>query len=238
MPTSAPLPAVADRIRSRAWSHADVRCALDQPGAMAWVDGDALVCAWGPPAVVHAVEADAFGPTAALLAELRDELPAALELRAGPGGGGILTKTHQVEMLGPIQRFAAPARARLDDPDGLRPLTLDDLDQVRALADKQAWIPPRDRFVGWLGVERKGQLLGAIGPIDTGDDTCLASPPALARAERRTDLGAQLLAALARNSPRQVVLDIRADRRNQATFADLAGFRLVASFERWWCVRR
>ncbi|MFK7930438.1 MAG: hypothetical protein AB8H79_19780 [Myxococcota bacterium] len=243
MPTSAPLTAFADRIRGRAWTHADVRCALDQPGAMAWVDGPALVCAWGPrtprnAAVVHAVEERAFGPCAQLLAELRPHLPARLELRVGQAGAGVLAQSHHIDMLGPVQRFAAPDRATLDEPVGVAPLSPLHIDAIRALVGRDDPPAPAQIDPGWIGVFEGQELVAAVGPVDTGDDVCQVRPPLLARRHRKTDLGAQMLSAFVGRQRRTVFVDIRADRRSKVDLAERAGFRLTSAFERWWCVRR
>jgi hypothetical protein len=207
------------------------------PGdGVAWVDGDALVAIRPSVGLVHAIGEAAFDATAALLVEARRALPDRCELRVGPAAAGIVARTHEITLIGPMLRMTAGA-PRLPDPDGLCALGPDDAGAVAAIADPDhdldpAW-PTRP---GWLGVRLDGALVAAIGPTGAGPPTWLA-PPRLARAVRRTDLGAHLLAAALRRTP-DAALDVRLDRRDRVGFAHAAGFVPRGPWEQWWAVRR
>lgn len=238
MPTSLPLPAIARRLRADPWRFLDVRCALDEPHAMAWVRGDAAVCAWGPPPVIHALNHAAYDETAALLSRLRGELPARFELRAGPAGGGVLAEGYHMELLGPVVRMRR-ARTPDGDPDRFVALGPEHAGEVSAISDKESRFVPRWLGRGgWFGIRHGPELVAAVGPRDTGDGAALLAAPVVAKQARRTGEGPALLAAVSRRLHGDVGIDIRVDRRQRLEWASEAGFEREFIYERWWGVAR
>lgn len=236
MPRIRSLPAAAEDVRARGWSHVDVRCHLHAPDAVAWTEGDALVCSYRD--VVHAVDDAPFGPSSALLAELLPALPDVCELRCGPAAGGILAETHDIRMLAPYRRLVRTSRPALRIPKGTVALSADDTASVRDIPDRDAPPPPEPLPPGWVGWTRQGRLVAAVGPLAADDGAVLLSEPRIARAVARSDeLPAFLAHALSRHEG-DVALDLRVDRRDRRSALEAAGLAEVGLHERWRAVRR
>jgi hypothetical protein len=234
VPTSVPLPAIAERLVADPWRNLDARCALGVPHAMAWVRGAAMVCAWGPPPIIHALNPIAFDDTARLLADLREELPARFELRGGPAVAGVIAERHQLQLLGPVVRLRS-AGGTSEDPAGLVPLGVQDLPEIVALADREATVLPQWLALGdWVGVRRGHGLVAAVGPRDRGPRVTVLAPPVVSRQGRRLDIATPLLAAAARRLDGDVGLDLRIDRRERLAWVKAAGFEQELVWERWW----
>ena len=237
MPNATPLTVVLADLRARGTSNLDARCALHAPHAIAHRQGAGLVVAWGRSRIVHAVEAEPFGPTSQLLLDLLPTLPDRLELRAGTAAAGILAETHTIELVAPVRRLALATRATPSSPVSV-PLTPDDAAAVRAIADEDAPMPPSPLPAGWRGVRRGTSLVAAAGPVAMGDGAALIAAPRLARGARRDETATRLLADVAAAFDAELALDVRADRKDRREQAYAAGFVDATAYERWWCVRR
>lgn len=237
MPRITPLSAVRSTLVARGWTHLDALHAMAAPEATAWVDGAGLVASWeqAGTTIVHAIEAEAFGPTTQLLAGLLPALPHRLELRVGSAAAGVLSETHHIEMVGPVRRMLW-RRSAVAPPPGLRPLTPADMRRVTALHDRDAPPLPEPLPEGWTGLFRDdGELLAVGGLLSSAQGIHAIAPLRVRRGARKDPALPGMLAAIARTVPSgdAVVLDVRMDRRGRSEIAEKAGFYQVGGFERW-----
>ena len=229
MPSAAPLSALTDRMPHLLSQIIDP---LAADGAMAWwFDDHAVVHVPGPVHRVYALGNGQLDPSVASLAAVREDLPARLHLFAGHGLGGVLCKTHHVELVGPYQRFvsttstpAAGALTTITATDG------------RALTHLGSRAPTPWGTGAGLALVEAGRVVAAAELLvdDIGRDMARVGPVRVARDDDAARHAVRFL-RLAANHRKLVAHDVRLDRRDRYGWAVQAGLSADHLYEHWRC---
>lgn len=198
-----------------------------------WFDDHAIVHVSGREHHVWAPGNGALESSLAALASVRPWLTMRHHLYAGRGLGGALCKTHQVEMIGPFQRFINNSR-HIDSSHtvAISPREGRSLTQINR-SDDSAW----GHHAG-LGLVGGRQIIAAVELLV--DDPVLGvarlGPVRAGRGDGAADRAVALLQRACAALPgRTVFHDVRMDRRRRYDWALQAGMVQSHTYEHWLC---
>ncbi|HEU0037381.1 MAG TPA: GNAT family N-acetyltransferase [Kofleriaceae bacterium] len=208
-----------------------------------FVDGEGVALLYTPPgtAVLLAFAADdELAPLAALVDEIRDQLPAELYAHVSPPIVPVLARRYEVSSGGVHDKMALADRSRLGDGGGASQLGPGDVDELVAFYARcypGNWFDPRMLETRqYFAIREAGALVAAAGihVYSATERVAALGNIATAPEQRRRGLAARVTSALCRSllaSVDQIGLNVKATNDAAISCYKQLGFVRVAAYE-------